>query len=80
MSATSAVIKIPSPHCSRSRVHKSLMNKAKISGLLMSPCLVPTLQGKIHVSPQSVHTDALRFEYIAFSMLKNYPWIPFVAD
>jgi len=28
-------------------VHKSLINKENITGLLMSPCLVPTLHGEI---------------------------------
>ena len=73
MSATSGVIKIPSSLCSRGKVHKSLMNKAKISGLLTPPCLVPTLEGKRLGSPQLVRTVALRFEYIAFSMAKNVP-------
>ena len=63
-------MKIPSRHRSRSRVHKLLINNAKISGLLTSPCLVPTLQEKAVVSPPLVRTVALKFEYMALSMRK----------
>ena len=70
MSETSGVIMMPSPHCSRSKVYKSLINKAKISGLLTSPCIVPTLQGKVLVSPQPVRTLALKVEYVALSIHK----------
>ena len=54
MSETSSVMKIPLAHCSRSKVHKSLINNANSSGLLTSPCLVPILQRKAFVRPLTV--------------------------
>ena len=77
MSETSSVMKIPPAHCSRSKVHKSLINNANSSGLLMFPCLVPILQWKAFVRPLTVRTDAYRLEYKDFTVLKNLPCTPF---
>ena len=70
MSETSSVMKIPLAHCSRSKVHKSLINNANSSGLLTSPCLVPILQRKAFVRPLTVRTDAYKLEYKDFTVLK----------
>ena len=56
------LMKMPRPPFSLRSVHKSLIKRENITGLLMSPCLVPIVHGKKSVSPCSVLTHDLSFE------------------
>ena len=70
-SETSSVMKIPPAHCSRSKVHKSLINNVNSSGLLTSPCMVQICQRKAFIRSLTVRNDAYKLEYKDFTVLKN---------